>query len=77
MEVTEEETMYGYYMQDNAVPNIANFSMTALEKVFDIWWISCGLWFPISPDFKLKYLLWGTFSFQDPKGIIQREVASI
>jgi hypothetical protein len=53
MEVTAEETMYGYYMQDNAVPHIANFSMTALEKVFYMWWVSCGLWFPTSPDFKL------------------------
>jgi len=43
MEVAEEETMYGYLMQDIAMLHIANISVSALEMVSDIWWISCGL----------------------------------
>jgi len=43
MEVTEEETMYGYFIQDNAMLHIANILVSALEMVYDIWWISCRL----------------------------------
>lgn len=35
--------MYGYLMQDNAMLHIANISVSALEMVSDIWWISCRL----------------------------------
>jgi hypothetical protein len=41
MEVTEEETLYGYLMQVNAMLHITNISVSALEMVSDIWWISC------------------------------------
>jgi hypothetical protein len=34
---------YDYIMQDNAVLYIVNISLSALEMVSDIWWVSCRL----------------------------------
>lgn len=60
--------------------------MTALEEVFEMWLITCGLWPPRSPDLNL-YCLWQTLenivhvnypqSLQELKDNIERKVMNI
>jgi hypothetical protein len=41
--ITEEENMYGYFMEDLAAANTANNSINVLNKVPDDRWISFRL----------------------------------
>lgn len=43
-ELTEKEKMYDYLVQDSFMAHTLNLSMTVIEKLFNEWLISCGLW---------------------------------
>jgi hypothetical protein len=86
--LTEEEKLYGYFMQDGTMAHTADFSVAVLEEVFGERLITCGLWPPRSPDLNpCDYYLWGTLkdrvyvnnphSLQELKENIQREIADV
>lgn len=87
-ELTKEEKLYGFFMQDSTMAHTADFSMAVLEEVFGERLITCGLWPPRSPDLNpCDYYLWGTLkdrvyvnsphSLQELKENIQREIADV
>jgi hypothetical protein len=58
-ELTEEEKVYSYLVQDNAMAYPANFLITVLQEVVDKLLIACQLWLPRSPDLNpCNFYLW-------------------
>jgi hypothetical protein len=67
-QLTDDESQYGYFQQDNATAHTAPNSMSALQEVFDDRIVSTGLWPPRSPDLGVcDFYLWG-----DLKGKVYR-----
>ncbi|KAJ4443075.1 hypothetical protein ANN_04725 [Periplaneta americana] len=59
-ELSEDEKLDSYFMQDNATAHTAYVSVTAIQEVFDDR-VESGLWPVGSPDLNLCYFyLWGT-----------------
>jgi hypothetical protein len=60
-QLTDEETQYGYFQQDNATAHTANAAMVAIWEVFEDRIISRGLWPPRPPDLSTcDFYLWET-----------------